>query len=158
MRFVIIALLSWFAATGIAAAAESFIIDGQVKQTLTLTVAELRKMPSVTVDVAYEGEGKIQKSQFTGVLLLDVLNKAGVIDGAGKGGRFRRVLEVAGSDDYVIAVAMGEIEPNLEAKQVLVAYLRDGKPVEPAGSVRVVVPGDKHGVRGVRDVVHITVK
>lgn len=68
------------------------------------------------------------------------------------------MVEVAGSDDYVIAVAMGEIEPNLEAKQILVAYLRDGKPVDPAGSVRVVVPGDKHGARSVRDVTRITVK
>lgn len=158
MRLVIVAVLSWFVAANAAFAADAFTVDGAVKQTLRLTAAELRKMPSVTIDVAYEAQGKIQKSRFTGVLLLDVLNKAGVVDGEGKGGRFRRVAEVAGGDDYVIAVALGEIEPNLEAKQVLVAYLRDGKPIDPAGSVRLVVPGDKHGARGVRDVVRITVK
>ncbi len=158
MRLAILALLTFLAATGVAAAADSFTVDGQVKQTLTLTAAELRKMPGVTVDISYEAQGKIQKAQFTGVLLLDVLNKAGIVDGEGKGARFRRVVEVTGSDDYVIAVALGEMEPNLEGKQVLVAYARDGKPVDPAGSVRVVVPGDKHGARGVRDVVRITVK
>lgn len=158
MRFVIIALLSWFVPIGSAFAVDSFVVDGAVKRALKLTVVDLQKMPSVTIDVSYEAQGKIQKSQFTGVPLLDVLNKAGVVDGEGKGGRFRRVVEVAGSDDYVIAVAMGEIEPNLEGKQVLVATLRDGTPVDPAGSVRVVVPGDKHGARGVRDVARITVK
>lgn len=158
MRFIIIAALSWFVATGAALAADSFAVDGAVKQVLKLTAADLQKMPAVTIDVSYEAQGKIQKSQFTGVLLLDVLNKAGVVDGEGKAGRFRRVADVAASDGYAIAVALGEIEPNLEAKQVLVAYLRDGKPVDPTGSVRLVVPGDKHGARSVRDVVRITVK
>lgn len=54
----------------------------------------------------------------------------------------------------MIAVAIGEIEPNLEGKQILVAYSRDGQPTEP----RLVVPGDKHGARSVRDVVRVTVK
>ncbi|MBX7201183.1 MAG: hypothetical protein K1X51_17585 [Rhodospirillaceae bacterium] len=53
-----------------------FIIDGAVKQTLKLTAADVQKLPSVTIDVSYEARGKIQKSQFTGALLLDVLNKA----------------------------------------------------------------------------------
>lgn len=158
MRLLAVVVLALFIQAGTAFAADSFVVDGAVKQTLKLTAADVQKLPHVTIDVSYEAQGKTQTSQFTGALLLDVLNKAGVIDGEGKGGRLRRVVEVAGSDDYVIAVAMGEIEPNLEAKQVLVAYLRDGKPVDPAGGVRVVVPGDKHGARGVRDVARITVK
>lgn len=158
MRLAIAALLSWLAATGTGFAATAFTVDGAVKQTLTLTAADLRTMPAVTIEVSYEAQGKIQKSRFTGVLLLDVLNRAGVVDGAGKAGRFRRVADIAAGDGYAVAVALGEIEPNLEAKQVVVAYLRDGTAVAPAGSVRLVVPGDKHGARSVRDVVRITVK
>lgn len=158
MRIVVLALLSWFAAAGVAAAADSFTVDGAVKQALRLSAADLKGLQSVTIDVSYEAQGKIQANQFTGVPLLDVLNKAGIVDGEGKGGRFRRVVEIEGGDKYVIAVALGEIEPNLEAKQVLVAYLQNGKPVDSAGGVRLVVPGDKHGARSVRDVVRITVK
>ena len=135
-----------------------FTVDGQVKQTLHLTAADVQKLPVVELEVAFEAQGKVQKSKFTGALLLDVLNKAGIIDGEAKGAPFRHAIEVAGTDGYVITVAMGEIHPDLEGKQVLVAYLRDGQALEPMGGLRVVVPGDKHGARSVRDLTRITVK
>jgi hypothetical protein len=53
---------------------------------------------------------------------------------------------------------MGEIAPMAEGKPVMIAYLRDGKPIEPAGTVRLVVPGDHHAARSVHDVVRIEVK
>jgi hypothetical protein len=38
---------------------------------------------------------------------------------------------------------------------VIVAYAEDGKPLD---GLRLIVPGDKHGGRAVKDVVHIEVK
>ena len=41
-----------------------------------------------------------------------------------------------------------------EGKQVLLAYRRDGQPIK-GNVLRLVVPGDRHGGRSVRDVVRI---
>jgi hypothetical protein len=49
----------------------------------------------------------------------------------------------------------GEIAPDLGGKPALVAYERDGKPLD---DFRIVMPGDKHGARNVRDVAAITVE
>jgi hypothetical protein len=49
----------------------------------------------------------------------------------------------------------GEISPDFGNKAALVAYERDGKPLD---NFRVVMPGDKHGARDVHDVVTIAVE
>jgi DMSO/TMAO reductase YedYZ molybdopterin-dependent catalytic subunit len=143
---------------GRAADQAGFSVEGQVKQALHLSAADLKKLPVTQIEVSYEAQGRIQKGAFGGVPLLDILKQAGIVDGEGKGAPFRHAIEVSGSDGYTVTIAIGEIHPDLEAKQVLLAYLRDGQPVDPAGSVRLVVPGDKHGARGVRDVIRIAVK
>ena len=52
------------------------------------------------------------------------------------------------------AVALAEIDPEFEGKQVLLAYRRNGQPIE-GNTLRLVVPADRHGGRSVRDVVRI---
>ena len=37
-------------------------------------------------------------------------------------------MKVTGADGYVVALAVGELDPEFEGKSVLVAYARDGKP------------------------------
>ena len=135
-----------------------FTVDGQVKQTLHLNAAEIQKLPVIEIEVAFEAQGKMQKSKFKGALLMDVLNKAEIVDVEGKGAAFRHAIEVAGSDGYAITLAIAEFHPFLEGKQILVAYERDGQALEPMGGMRIVVPGDKHGARSIRDLVRITVK
>jgi len=44
-------------------------------------------------------------------------------------------------------MSSGEIAPDFDAKGVIVAYERDGKPLD---EFRIVMPGDKHGGRNVR--------
>ncbi len=156
LTILVAVLLSW---PGFAADPASGIsIEGQVRQPKRLTVSDLKQMPSAQIDVTLEIKGTAEKATYVGVTLLSLINNADVIDGDGKGARLRRVIEVSGRDGYTVAIAMGEIEPNLEGKPVLLAYLRNGKPVEPVGTVRLVVPGDRHGSRSVRDAATITVK
>jgi DMSO/TMAO reductase YedYZ molybdopterin-dependent catalytic subunit len=156
LLLVVIALLSWSAfaddpTTG-------FSVEGAVKTPLHLTVADLKQMSGIQVDAAFEAKGKTDKASYVGVSLIDLINKAGVVDGAAKGAHLRHVIEVSGRDGYTVAVAMGEIAPKLEGKPVMIAYLRDGKPVETGNTVRLIVPGDHHGARNVHDVARIEVK
>lgn len=51
--------------------------------------------------------------------------------------------------------ATGELDPELEGKQVLIAWPRDGQPL---ATPQIVVPGDKRAGRGVHDVVEIEVR
>jgi hypothetical protein len=67
----------------------------------------------------------------------------------------RHAVRITAKDDYVVVTSTGEIAPDFGAKAVLVAYERDGKPLD---DFRIVMPGDKRGGRNVRDVVAIRVE
>ena len=69
----------------------------------------------------------------------------------------RHTITVAGQDGYAAAFAIGELDPTLEGKHVIVAYHEDGQPGD-LPTLRLIVPGDKHGARDVYDVVSINVK
>ena len=135
-----------------------FSVEGQVTQPLHLTVADLKQMSGIEVDASFENKAGVEKASYVGVSLKDLLDQAKVIDGSEKGARFHHTIDVVGIDGYTVSVAIGEIDPFLEGKPVLIAYLRDGKPVDPAGSVRLIVPNDHHGARSVRDVVKVELK
>ncbi len=74
--------------------------------------------------------------------------------GADRRTRLRRNIVVTGRDGYAVTLALAEIDPEFEGKQVLLAYRRNGQPIE-GNTLRLVVPGDRHGGRSVRDVVRI---
>jgi hypothetical protein len=106
------------------------------------------------VDVEMESHHGKQSGHFTGAALVDILKDAGVTDAPAKGSHLTHVLIVHGGDGYTVAVAMGEIDPEFEGKQVIVAYSKDGQPDNP----RLIVPGDHKAGRSVHDVVEIEVK
>ena len=60
-----------------------------------------------------------------------------------------------GQDGYAVALAIGELDPNFEGKQVLIAYAQDDKPLP---GLRLVVPADIRGGRGVHDLAAIEVR
>ena len=114
-------------------------------------------MPAVTVDVTFEtGEGK-KSGRYTGVLLWALLEKAGPIDEPGKNAQLRHTLLITGRDGYAAALALGELDPHYEGKSVILAYAggRAGRLVR---ALRLVVPGDAHGGRSVRDVSSIELR
>ena len=51
----------------------------------------------------------------------------------------------------------GEIAPDFGAEPAMIACQRDGAPLGGTG-FRLVIPGDKHGGRSVRDVTAITIE
>ena len=77
------------------------------------------------------------------------------LDAPGRGAPLQHTLLARGRDGYAVALAIGEIDPRMEGKSVLVAVARDGQPLP---ALRLVVPGDAHAGRSVRDLVGIEIK
>ncbi len=93
---------------------------------------------------------------FAGPLLWTVLTQTRAIDPAKPKEAVREAVLVTGSDGYTALLAVGEIAPMFEDKQVILATTMNGKNLAP-GHLRIVVPGDKKGGRSVYDVVSIAV-
>jgi hypothetical protein len=92
---------------------------------------------------------------WTGPLLLDVLDAAGITDAPGKKTHMRHVILASGSDGYTVAVAIGEIDPRGEGKQVMLALKQDGNKL---AAPRLIVPDDASFTRGVHDLAELDVK
>ncbi len=119
-----------------------------------VTPGELASLPTVQLQVP-AGSGHGPRS-FEGPLLWTVLDRAGAVDAGRMHGQVRQTVLVTGRDGYVAVLALGEIAPEFEDKQVIVAERADGRPLG-AEHLRLVVPGDRHGGRGVHDHTRIVV-
>ena len=126
-------------------------MTGRIEKPRSLVLADLTALPPVTVEVTRAGgQGPQQKTAYTGALLWTLVEGAEPVDEAGEHSRLRHTLLARGRDGYAVALAIGELDPGFEGKQVLVPYAQDGKPL---AALRLVVPGDARGGRGVRDLV-----
>ena len=135
----------------------SLVLDGQVKHPLRLAADELRPLPATRLDISFQGEHGVEKATYTGTLLWILLKRAGGLDAAGKREDLRHTMTITGRDGYAVVLALGEIDPDFGGRAAMIAYARDGRPIG-AGELRLVIPGDKHGGRDVRDVVRIEVR
>ena len=120
-----------------------------------LTDEALAALPSITLPIQFDTEHGPSKATFEGPLLWTVLDHAGALKGPASG-QVRRSLTITGADGYTAVLGLGEISPAFEGKQVILARSMNGKPLPP-GQLRIVVPGDKHGGRSVRDVTQISI-
>jgi hypothetical protein len=117
------------------------------KQTI-LTRADLEALPRVKVTTAATGTS----TTFEGVALKTVLEKAGVPFGETmKGKRLASCLLVEAVDGYRTVIALPEIDPAFTDKLVVLAFLKDGKPLDAKeGPYRIVIPDEKRMARWVR--------
>lgn len=130
-------------------------VQGRVEHPRTLTLAELQAQPPVTLDVEYSTANGVRKASFTGALLWTLITAAGPVDEPGGRNGLRHTLLARGQDGYAVVLAIGELDPHFEGKQVLVAYAQDGKPLP---GLRLVIPADAHAGRSVHDLVAIEVR
>lgn len=130
-------------------------IEGRVEHPRILALADLRALPPVTLEVEQANGKGTQRDTFTGALLWPLITEAHPVDEPGGHSSLRHTLMAQGQDGYVVALAIGELDPYFEGKQVVVAYARDGKPLP---GLRLVVPADAHAGRSVRDLVAIEVR
>jgi hypothetical protein len=62
-------------------------------------------------------------------------------------------LLVEAADSYRVVIALPELDPAFADKQVVLAFLKDGKPLdEKEGPYRIVIPDEKRMARWVRQV------
>lgn len=143
------------AASHAALAKQNIVVATSVEQSHDIDPAMIEQLPTVEEKVSFLGGHGPEQASYTGALLWSVLNHAEML-GGDRRARLRRTVLVTGRDGYTAVLALAEIDPEFEGKQVLLAYRRDGQPIE-GHTLRLVVPSDRHGGRSVRDVVRIDV-
>ena len=116
-----------------------------------LSRADLEALPHVRVTVSEHSSPPVT---FEGVAVKTVLEKAGVSFGeALKGKRLANCLLVEAADGYRAVIALPELDPAFTDKLVVLAFLREGKPLsEKEGPFRIVIPDEKRMARWVRQV------
>ncbi len=125
---------------------------------LTLTLADLKAMPHITVTV--HNPHTSADETYSGVRLADLLLKVGAPLGKDLHGEALANYVVAiGTDGYKAVLALGEIDPSFHPGEVLVADSMDGKPLDAhSGPLKLVVSEDKRPARSVRNLVTIELK
>jgi DMSO/TMAO reductase YedYZ molybdopterin-dependent catalytic subunit len=138
--------------------AQNLNIAGDVATPLTLTKADLAKMPRTSVTVKAEGEDGVE-SKYEGVLLYDILKQAGApLDKQLMGKALASYILAEARDGYQVLYGLAEIDPSFGANKIIVADTVNGKPLfEYQGPFRLVVPGDKKGARSIRMLEKISV-
>jgi hypothetical protein len=119
------------------------------KQTV-LARSEIESLPHVKV--VTHGSGN--NATFEGVALKTVLEKGSVeFGGSLRGKRLASCLLVEAADGYRAVIALPEIDPDFTDKQIVLAFLEDGKPLDAkTGPYRIVIPDEKRMARWVRQV------
>jgi hypothetical protein len=121
--------------------------DGE-KQTV-LARADIEALPHTKVTISSDAS-----TTFEGVALKAVLEKAGIVFGESlKGKRLASCLLVEAADGYRAVIALPEIDPAFTDKQIVLAFLKNGKPLDDhEGPYRIVIPDEKRMARWVRQV------
>jgi DMSO/TMAO reductase YedYZ molybdopterin-dependent catalytic subunit len=132
-------------------------IAGAVSATLVLTVADLKKMPRKTLSVVNPHDKK--KETYEGVLLEDLLAKAGVPQGEQLRGASMATYVIAeATDGYRVVFSLAELDSGILESEIIVADTMDGAPLAAQqGPFRVVAPHEKRPARWVRMLKSITV-
>jgi DMSO/TMAO reductase YedYZ molybdopterin-dependent catalytic subunit len=132
-------------------------IGGDVRTPLVLTVADLKKMPRKTLTVVNPHDKKTET--YEGVLLEELLNKAGVAQGEKLRGTLMVTYVIAEAEDgYRVVFSLAELDSGILESEVIVADTVDGVPLAAKqGPFRLVAPHEKRPARWVRMLKSITV-
>jgi len=129
---------------------QQLTIQIQSAKPIVLTRAEVEALPRVEVKTG----GPETEVTFAGVSLKALLEKAGFDFGESlRGKRLASCLLVEAADGYRVVIALPEIDPAFTDKQFVLAFSRNGKPLdEKEGPYRIVIPDEKRMARWVRQV------
>ena len=157
---IVLALLALCCCAGLAAQATSpttttITVAGNVAQSLSLTVADLKRYPAHEVDYV-PGRGTEHKSgseparRYTGCLLRDVLSAAKPVENKPRELRKSYVVATA-SDGYEVVFSWAELFVSPLGDNVFVVYERDGAPLpDDEGRIALIVVSDVRPVRHVK--------
>ena len=131
-------------------------VSGDSLQTITLTGGDLQALKHISLEA--KGHDEIIH-RYDGVLLSDVLTKAGVPLGEhGKKTTSASYVLVKAADNYSCLFALAEVDTLFTDKIILLADKQDGQALPShAGPYQVIVPGEKKHARWIRQVVSLQV-
>lgn len=140
---------------GAQAVADSLVIRVEGRPQVVLHAAELRALPRDTLrSTMHHGEGL-----FRGPSIKDVFKLAGVSLDSVRGPRLAHYALFEASDGYRVVMGLSELSEDISGRHILLANEVDGNPLPPkAGPWQLVVPGDGHAARWIRQVVTISVR
>jgi hypothetical protein len=128
-------------------------VDGK---TVTLTPEELAGLPHKTVSVFNAHTKATEK--YSGVVLAEVLARAGVPQGESvKGKLFMTAIIAEGTDKYSVLYALAEVDPTIHTGEVIVADSMDGQKLGNEGAFKMVSTEERRPARWVRNLAQITV-
>jgi hypothetical protein len=130
-------------------------VEGAVATPLALASEDLAKMPRASATRTEEG----QTINYEGVLLYDVLVKAGVPFGKSMYGKsMSNCILATARDGYQIVFALPEVDPAFSGSRVLLAEKRNGGPLfPPQQPIQVIAPQDKLPARSMFSLVKIEI-
>jgi DMSO/TMAO reductase YedYZ molybdopterin-dependent catalytic subunit len=134
--------------------AQNLTIAGDLTKPLTLTQADLAKMPRTSVALNDHGAD----STYEGVLLYDILKKAGApLDTQLMGKALASYVLAEARDGYQVVYTLSELDPSFTGNKIIVADTVNGQPLsENQGPFRIVVPNEKKPARSIRMLERIT--
>ena len=122
---------------------------------VSLDASELGKLPVTEV----EASDHQTKHRYSGVLVRDILGLVGTPFGDGlRGKALSLVVRITANDNYIVVFALAEFDPGFSDRSIILAEQQDGQPLpDNAAPFRVIVPGDSHPARWIRQVKSIEV-
>ena len=137
-----------------ALAAATLQVSYQDKK-LSLDADGLAKLPATEVEAADHQA----KHRYSGVLVRDILGLVGAPSGDSlRGKALSLVVRITANDNYAVVFALAEFDPGFSDRLIVLADQQDGQPLpDNAAPFRVVIPGDAHPARWIRQVKSIEV-
>lgn len=131
--------------------AQSVKITGEVTTPLDLKLADMQQYKQINV-IRKDKDGN--DHTYTGVVLADLLTKAGATMGSDlKGENLTKFIAVSASDGYQVVFALAELDKSFTDRAIILASMMDGKPL-PAGDgpFRIIVQDEKKPARCIKQV------
>ncbi len=133
---------------------KELLVSGEVQESLNLGVADLRKLDVKTLvldpKACMTGQSKRAEESYRGILLKDLLNKAGILAKAHNDVK-KMVVVARATDGYTVVFSWGELFLSKVGEGVLVAFEKDGKPlVVEEGKMALISINDSQNSRYIR--------
>jgi len=168
MRKIVFALVAFFFSPFLAlaqansagpqtGATSELRIGGAVQTPLTLTAADLKKMPRKTLAVTNPHSQK--KETYEGVALEEILRKAGALNGEQmRGPAMTTYVVFEATDDYRVVFSLAELDSGILDNDIIIADTMNGAHLpEKVGPFRLIAPREKRPARWIRMLKSITV-
>jgi hypothetical protein len=129
---------------------QQLTIQAEAGKQSVLSRADIEALPRIRITTGASDA----PVTYDAVTLNILLEKTGIMFGESlRGKRLASCLLVQGADGYRVVIALPEVDPAFTDKQIALAFLRNGKPLDQKeGPYRIVIPSEKRMARWVRQV------